>query len=276
MIGSGGRLAVLVLLGALVAGCGPADDFELLPASRSKEVVTVFGRTFEARTMGKPHSLAYTADSVRFEVRPGERYYATDARQRGELTECPLRSRRLTDPLVSSFKVRVTGDVDGSSTIVYQVNQDRVPGREDGEVPKPPSLAIGFNSEGNFTVGVRGDSEVPTSEATREYTQIYNSPWTHDGEWVSVAFEAHFGPLGTGSMRLWIDDRLVADRSDLVFGYSSTAKQNRPQVQFGVYRKLFKTPLVVEFRDVVIADPPRGPSCVKPAPLASASPPVSP
>lgn len=261
MIGPGGRLAVLVLLGALLTGCAPSDDVELLPPSRAKEVVTVFGRAFEARTMGKPHSFSHSADSVRFEVRPGERYYATDGRQRGELTECPLRSRLLTDPLVSSFKVRVTGDVAGSSTIIYQVHQDRVPGREDRDVPKPPTLAIGFNSEGDFTVGVRGDSQVPTSVATRQYTQIYRTPWTHDGEWMSVAFEAHFGPLGTGSMRLWIDDRLVADRSDIVFGYSSTAKQNRPQVQFGIYRKLFRTPLVVEFGDVVIANPPKGPSC---------------
>lgn len=271
MIGPGGRLAVLVLLGALLVGCAPGNDVELQPPSRAKEVVTVFGHPFEARTMGKPHSFAYTADSARFEVRPGERYYATDARQRAELTECPLRSRLLTDPLASSFKVRVTGDVAGSSTIIYQVHQDRVPGREDADVPKPPTLAIGFNSEGDFTVGVRGDSQVPASVATRQYTQIYNMPWTHDAQWVSVAFEAHFGPLGSGSMRLWIDGRLVADRSDIVIGYASTARQNRPQVQFGIYRKLFTTPLIVEYRDVVIADPPEGPGCVKPTPPATST-----
>jgi hypothetical protein len=252
-------VGVLVGLGACASGPTGTD----LPARQVFKPVTAFGRTFQSSTMGQPHSVTIDGGTAHFEVRPGERYYRTDGRQRSELSECPRRSRLLTAPMRASFAFRVRGPVKGDApndyTIVWQVHQDRVPGVE--RVGKPPSLSIGFNANGRFAIAVRGDTHVPSSAKTRVYTQLYAEDWTRDGQWISLSYEADFGPTGNGSLRLWMDGRMIIDRQGLTFGYSSPTKPNRPQIQFGIYRSRFSTPLSVDYRDVVIDDPPAGSGC---------------
>jgi hypothetical protein len=47
------------------------------------------------------------------------------------------------------------------------------------------------------------------------YTQLYAEDWTRDGQWISLSYEADFGPTGNGSLRLWMDGRMIIDRQGL-------------------------------------------------------------
>lgn len=245
--------------GTLLAALLTVASADALSAAQASNVVTVFGRQFQKQNAGMPYAFSSTSNLAHFEVHPGDNFYATDGRERSELLECPARSRLLTEPLTSSFRVRVDGNVIGDTendyTIFHQIHQDRVPRIEPDTTPKPPAMSLGFNDNGDFAIGVRGDATLPTSDSTRAYTSLYLAPWTHGSQWVSMKYEAHFGPTGNGALKVWLNDALIVDRSGLTFGYTSSATANRPQPKFGIYRSAIPTPLSVEYADVTIDNP---------------------
>jgi hypothetical protein len=254
------RKAGLVTAALAFATLVIAGTIQSVDATQVSTTVNIFGRQFQARNGGTPYALAYTSNVAHFQVRPGDTYYPDDGRQRSELVECPLRTRLLTNPISASFSVKVDGNVTGDSandfTTIQQIHQDRIPNIEPDSTPKPPALTIGFWAGGTFSIAVRGDGHVPTSDATRVYTPVYTAPWTYASQWVSMSYEAHFGPTGNGSLRVWLNGKVIVDRTGLTFGYTGIAAPNRPQVQFGIYRSAIPTQLDVTYANVAIADPP--------------------
>jgi hypothetical protein len=252
--------AVLVTTGLVFVSLIVVGTSQSVNATQVATTIDIFGRQFQARNAGTPYALAYTSNVAHFEVRPGDVYYADDGRQRSELAECPLRTRLLTDPISASFRVKVDGNVTGDRasdfTTIHQIHQDRIPNIEPDSTPKPPALTIGFWASGIFAISVRGDSHVPTSDATRVYTSVYTAPWAYASQWVSMRYEAHFGPTGDGSLKVWLNGKLIVHRVGLTFGFTGTAAPNRPQVQFGIYRSAIPTQLDVTYANVAIANPP--------------------
>lgn len=252
---TGGTLLAALLI---VASAGA------LSAAQANNVVTVFGRQFQTQNAGTSYAFSSTATLAHFEVHPGDNFYSTDGRERSELLECPTRSRLLTEPLTASFTVRVdgnvVGDTDNDYTIFHQIHQDRIPTVEPDSTPKPPAMSFGFNDQGRFVIGVRGDTSVPTSDSTRSYTAAYSAPWTYGSQWVSMKYEARFGPTGDGALKVWINGELVVDRAGLNFGYTGSSTANRPQPKFGIYRSAIPSALNVDYSDITIANP-KGKAC---------------
>ena len=203
-------------------------------------------KTFELHNGGASYSYAENGDTLRFEVRSGDRWkYDTSYKERSEISSYKLFDYGKTYQISYSFMIE-NGDRNTADwLLIGQIHQTE----DAADLPTSPPFAIELVGE-RMRIVARTTTEATTTVQPPMQVLWMDSADIKRGQWYDMKIEVKFDPYGNGVINVVRDGVIIVQYS----GPTGFVDLKGSYWKEGIYRESSPETMAVDFKGLTVAE----------------------